>query len=580
MISALPDAPLWVAGTLAVATATASWRKFTRGARDLALWLQVPAAVLLYFALFPPMMHLRGDSLTVMTVGALASQQNAAPDDAPLIALPGARAPVKAEPAPDLATALRRHSGVSHLTIIGAGLSARDRPAVAGRSVEFRAAPQQGLLELRAPDTVPLGRQWTLSGRAASDTRRVELRDPSGNIVDKADVDQAGRFVLSGAARGTGTTRFELRLLGDESSVQETISMPLVIVGGTPISVIGRFGALNPELKYWRRWSIDAGLSLSLSATLTDSVNVRAGDARLSAAVLSQADVVVIDARAWAALDASEKSALRAALEQGLGVLLRADAALTPETMADWRDFGFTLLTATGPTVVTLDQYMGLRDHTAFTAAAVSVSAPTSVVQLKADDGTPLAWWHAQGRGRIALWRLLDSYRLALLGEPDRYASLWASTLELLARPRAPSPPVPQLPQNSWVLERTVFCDLGSVASVRAPHGESVGLTVGADRCAAFWPAASGWYTLQTAGSEWPFYVRALDDGRTLHAALDAAATAALVTDVPDAARVGTLIGAPAAPLRAPMASWPWLGAWLAVSAVSWWWERRGYAQR
>jgi hypothetical protein len=573
MIPALPSAPLWVAGVLSMAAATASWRKFTRGPRDLALWLQLPAAALLYFGLFPPDVNLRADSLTVMTPGAAAATHNAAPHDEPVVALPGARAPALAESAPDLATTLRRHPGVSHLTIIGGGLSPRDRAAVAGRALTFQTEPEHGLLELHAPATVPLGRQWALSGRAAL-TRRVELRDPSGSIVDKVDVDQSGRFALSAAALGAGAVRFELRLLGDANSVQDTISVPLVIVGGTPIDVITRFGAVNPELKYWRRWAMDAGLTISVSATLSDAVNVRAGDARLTAAALAQADVVMIDARAWAALDAAEKSALRVATEQGLGLLLRADTALAAETIADWRDLGFTVSTTKAPTSLTLDQYLGLRDRTMFTAAAIAVSAPTSVVQFQADDGTPLSWWHAQGRGRIALWRLVDSYRLALLGEQERYANLWASTLELLGRPRAPSPPAPQLPHDAWVLERTVFCGLGLAANVRTPNDEPVGLTVNADGCAAYWPGAAGWHSLQTAGSAWPFYVRAANDGSSFRTALDAAATAAMATPVPDASHASAPLAAPPAVLHAPMAHWPWLLAWLAVTAIIWWRER------
>ncbi len=580
MIAALTSVPLWVAGALAVGTATAVWRKVTQGSRDLALWLQVPAAVLLYVGLFPPNVSLRGDSLTVMTPGAMASKQRAVPHDAPVVALPGAPAPVNAEPVPDLATALRRHPAVSQLTIVGAGMSARDRAAVAGRAIAFHAAPEHGLLELLTPASVPLGRQWALSGRAASATHRVELRDPSGNIIDKTDVDQAGRFVLSAPARGAGTVCFELRLLGSANSVQDSISIPLIIVGGAPIRVIARFGALNPELKYWRRWAIDAGLDLDLSAGISPGINVREGDARLTAETLSQADVVIIDARAWASLNPAEKSALRQAIEEGLGLLLRADAPLTAETSADWRDFGFTLSATEAPTSVTLNHYFDLHDRTAFTAAAVSVSAPTGVVHLKADDGTPLSWWRGESRGRIGLWRLIDSYRLVLLGEQERYANLWASSLELLARPRVPAPPAPRIPENNWVLERTVFCGLGKAAGVHTSDDKPVGLTVEADGCAAYWPGTSGWHTLRTAASEWPFYVRAADDGRTLHAALDAAATAAMVTPVARAAVLSTLTAAPTAAPQAPMASWPWLMAWLAVTALIWWWERRGYARR
>lgn len=577
MIPALTSAPLWVAGALAAGVATASWRKLTRGPRDLTLWLQVPAAVLLYFGLFPPDVSLRGDSLTVMTPGATKSQQHAVPNDASVVALPAALAPAKAEPVPDLATALRRHPGVSRLTLFGAGLSARDRAAVAGRAVAFHPAPEHGLLELRAPATVPLGRQWALSGRVASGTQRVELRDPSGSIVDKADVDQTGRFVLSAAARGAGTVCFELRLVGSDHSVQDSISIPLIIAGGAPIRVIARFGALNPELKYWRRWAIDAGLNLGLSAGISPGVNVQAGDARLTAEALSQADVAMIDARAWAALNPAEKSALHQATEQGLGLLLRADAPLAAETIADWRDFGFTLAANEAPTSVTLDHYFDLRDRTEFTAAAVSVVAPTGVVQLKADDGTPLSWWHAEGRGRIGLSRLIDSYRLVLLGEQDRYANLWANSFEWLARPRAPAPPAPRMPENSWVFERTVFCDLGKAAGVYRSDEKPVGLTIDADGCAGFWPGTSGWHTLRTGGSEWPFYVRAADDGRTLHAALDAAATAAMVTPVARASTPSP-IAAPAAAPYAPMASWPWLIAWLALTTLIWWRERRGFA--
>ena len=575
MILAVPDAPLWVAGALSLATAVSSWRKLVRGQRDLSLWLQVPAAVLLYFALFPPHVSLRADSLTVMTPTLVVSPQSSVPHDAPVIALPGAQAPVKAEPEPDLATALRAHPSVNQLTVIGGGLPARDREAAVGRTITFLAAPDYGLLELHAPNTVPLGRQWALSGRAASSTRRVELLDPSGSIVDKADVDSAGRFKLSAAARGIGNTRFELRVFGDKNLLQDTLSIPLTIVSGESISVIARFGTPNPELKYWQRWALDAGLNVALSAGLSEGVNLNAGDVHLTPAALSHTDVVMIDSRAWATLDPSEKSALRAAVDQGLGLLLRADAPLAAQSITDWGGLGFSLSGTSAPTSVILDQYLNLRDHTPFTAAGATFSQSTGAVQFKADDGTPLAWWHDQGRGRVALWRLIDSYRLTLLGDQDRYANLWASTLEMLARPRAPPPPGPQLPENNWVLERAVFCDLRGSASVRAPDDQWLALTVGADACAAFWPAVPGWHSLKSAGSEWPFYVRAADDGRTLHAALDAGATSALPAPTPDASQIGAPAAAPAKTLQTPMASWPWFLLWLAAMSVIWWQERR-----
>jgi hypothetical protein len=564
-------APWLVAGILLLALGLATWRKRRRGDRGLGLWLQWPAAVMLYLTLFPPVSSLRGDALTVIAAGPK-SAERAAPSDQPVVSLPGATAPANAEAVPDLATALRRHPAVSQLTIIGTGLSARDREAVGSRVLQFEPTPAQGLLDLQAPMQVPLGRQWSLSGRAAPPVRRVELRDPSGAVVDAVDLDSAGRFTLSAAARGVGAVRFELRLQGSEHTALESVSVPVMVVGGESLEVILRYGAVNPELKYWRRWAADAGLTASVSAGLTEGINLHEGDPRLTPAALAKTDLVIIDARGWAGLPAAEKSALQAAVAQGLGLLLRADGPLAPETVADWRTLGFVVSATAAPSSVTLDRRLGLRELSAFTLAPVAVDAGASTVQLRADDGTPLAWWHPEGEGRIGLWRLVDSYRLMLMGEPERYANLWAATLDLLARPRAPRPPSPRLPKNAWVYERAVLCGLGAAATVLPPDGApAVSLVVTAQACAAFWPAVPGWHVLQTDGASWPFYVRASDDGGSLRAALDARATAAMVSRP----GIATTNGVATPPVRVTMVRWPWFLGWLAVSAVLWWVERR-----
>jgi len=573
---------LGVAGIIALAVGLALLRMVRRGGYGLALWLQVPAAALLYLALCPPNLKLRADALTVMTVGATAAQRSAAPAGQPIVALPGAAAPADAEFTPDLATALRRHPAVRRLTVIGGGLEARDREAVADRALTFQPAPEQGLVELQAPARVPLGRQWSLSGRTAAPIRRVELRDPSGSVADAVEVDTAGRFVLSATARGAGAARFELRLLGAGPAVIDTVSIPVIVESGESLAVILRYGAVNPELKYWRRWAVDAGLRSSVSAGVTEGVSLREGDAGLTPAALAQTDLVIVDARGWAGLSAAEKSALRAAIADGLGLLLRADGALSAQTAADWRELGFDVTATAAPGSVTLDRRFGQRERSAFSVAPVAVDAVASRVQLQADDGTPLAWWRAQGQGRVGLWRLVDSYRLILLGEPERYADLWAGTLEVLARPRAPVPPEPRLPENAWVFERVILCGLGAAASVRAPGGEPVALTVNAETCAGYWPAAAGWHVLQTGAASWPFYVRATDDGGSFRTALAARATTAMMSG--DAGPQATAAGrdtakgrdtaAPPA-LRAPMARWPWFLAWLGASAVIWWQERR-----
>jgi hypothetical protein len=561
------------------------------GVRDWAAWLQVPSAVLLYFVLYPPAAALKADALTVVTPGATRDELRKAPHDQRVVSLTGAPTPPGSEVAPDLATALRAHPGVSHLTVIGTGLPARDRPAAAALStVEFTAAPESGLTQVQFPASVPLGREWQLSGRAAAPVRRAELHDPAGVVVDAMDVDASGAFRLAGPARGVGPVKFTLRLLDEAHALVDTVSVPIVVAGGEPLRVIVRAGPINPELKYFRRWAEDTGLAVSFTAALTEGIAQNDGDARLDAGSLAAADVVIVDTRGWAALAANDKAALADAVEHGLGLLLRADAPLADETAADWAAMGFRLTPTATPRSVTLDRYLGLHDRTAFTMAPVDVDAPETGIAISSDDTAPLLWWRAQGAGRIGLSRLVDSYRLVLLGDSERYGNLWANTLEHLSRPHPAPPPGPRMLGAAWVFERVVLCGLGAAARVRAAaDGPDVVLDVDAQGCAGYWPATAGWQTLESGGAAWPFYVRSADDGASWRASLDRQATLDLVTPPASAAVPNSSNHARGTPTSArgmsaaasapsvPMSRWPWFYAWLALSAAIWWRERRGF---
>jgi hypothetical protein len=569
--------PSLTALLLFCAAVAAAWRLARFGSREPAVWLQPLAAGLLYLALFPPTLRLRDDALTVLTPGAT----TAAPRGQPVVALPGAPAPARAESVPDLATALREYPGVRHLLVRGTGLSLRDREAVADRDLRFEPAPAHGFVALDWPSRVPLGREWQVAGRALPPARRAELRDPAGVMVDTVDLDAQGRFVLAAPARGPGAVRFELQLLGEQRALIDRASIPLVVTGGSALAIVVRAGAINPELKYWRRWAADAGLQARLEADLTNGVSLHAGDARLSDAELASADLVMLDARAWGDLDADEKRSLQTAVRAGLGLLLRVETAPTPAVIADWREFGFVLSPAAAPRNVTLDRATGARDRTTFTLAPVEVEAPTSVVAVAADDSAPVVWWHDQGRGRIALSRLVDSYRLVLLGADERYSALWGGLLGTLSRPRPAAADAPRVPRDAWALERMVICGLGAAASVRPAADENaVPLEVGADGCAAYWPALPGWQSLETAGNASAFYVRAADDAVTWRATLDRRATELVQERAPDASPAMTpfrreAAGSDPSSHSESMPRWPWAAAWLLIMTLCWWRERR-----
>jgi len=561
-----------VAILLAAAAALAAVRIARRGAphRGARIALSCAAAALLYVLLFPPATRetFAAGELVVLTPGVTDAQLGALGAAAAVVALPGAAERGRYERAPDLGTALRRHADLRRLRIVGGGLPARDRDAARGLVAQFDAAPApRGVTELDAPAWVRAGRAWTLAGRVeAVAGGRVELADPSGAVVAGAALGDDGRFTLSAQAKGPGTAAFALRVLDPDGARIEETRVPLAVREGEPLRLQVLAGAPDPDLKYLRRWAVDAGARLASRIGLSEGVALSEGAVALDAGSLRDSDVVVVDERAWAALDASARAALHAAVRDGLGLLLRVTGPVPAPVAEDWAALGFRLRAADVPTGVALPPASG-EAAAALTRRPIEVAAADAAALLRAADGAPLALWRAEGRGRIGLWWLADSWRLALGGDGARHASLWSEALGALARPRGTQ--APQLPQAAWVDQRAVLCGLSDGAAVEPPQGGRVALRVETDpagrACAAYWPQDAGWHALVVAGARWPFYVRADGEAPSLAAAADRRATRALV---------GAAAGALATRPR-PLPRWPLFLGFVLVAGALWLLERR-----
>lgn len=536
--------------------------------------LQVIVAVSLYLCLFPPSAResFASGELVVLTPGATTAQLDALGAAATIVALPEAADRGGSERVPDLGTALRRYPELRRLRIVGGGLPVRDRDAARGLVAAFDAAPlPRGVVELEAPERVLAGSAWTLSGHVEGVAGgKVELRDPSGAVVVGHALDADGRFALDARARGEGEASFALRVLDRDGARVDDVDVPLAVRRGEALNVLLLAGAPDPELKYLRRWALDAGVRLDSRMGLSEGVALTEGRAVLDADGLRKADLAIVDERAWASLGVAQKAALAAAVRDGLGLLLRVTGPVPDAVAADWAALGFRAEPGNASTAVSLAKTFDLADAApAFTRRALDVAASDAAPLLRADDGTPLALWRAQGQGRIALWWLADSWRLALAGDRARYGTLWSGTLATLARARGT--PEPVLPRDARVDQRAVFCGVAPDAAIEATNGERVALVVehhvAQSACAAYWPAQPGWNTLVSAGARWPFHVRSNDEARALADAERARATRALVGGATAQAAIATR--------PVPLPRWPFFLAWLAAMTSSWIVERR-----
>ncbi|MEN1940552.1 carboxypeptidase regulatory-like domain-containing protein [Luteimonas sp. MJ174] len=603
-----------IALVLAVAAVAGSLRRILRwhrlpagrrpGAGRLAamLLLQCACAALLYATLLPPGRPVGPASLVLMTAGTDAAQaRQAVRDGALLVALPEAGSDAvhaaAAQRVPDLATALRLHPQVGHLHVLGSGLATRDREATRGLPLIFD--PQQlppGLVELRAPARVASGGVLQVSGRVQEAAEgAVELLDPAGTVRDRATPDDAGRFKLQAPVRASGPAIYRLRLPG---KVEAEAEIPVDPRPGDGARLLLLSGAPNPELKYLRRWASDAGLSLHSHMSLGRGVATGDAPPTFDPESLSQFDLVIVDERAWNRLGAPARRAVLAAVEQGLGLMLRLTAAPDAATRDALRQLGFTLGRA-DPTLdadVLLDAGKA-SGATASTTAAAGRAAPVPVddatdeappplarqpYPILADgslsllddaSGTSLSRWRPSGLGRIAIWNLDQSFRLVLTGHGQGHARLWSEATATLARAGAARRP--RFDGIARAGRLATLCDVTPGSALLAPDGNRLHPQADplAGGCAAVWPRDSGWHRIGEGDTAPMLYVHASDALPGLAARARRDATLRLArTATPDASEAAAEGNATSTADAGPR--WPWFLAWLLAAAALWWLER------
>lgn len=596
---------LWIALALALAlvVAIASVRQLRartahRGRPWIIVGLQVVAATLLYFCLLPPSHQQPAAGLVVLS--AEADNAGALPaSDSPLLLLPEAAPVAGGQRVPDLATALRQHPA-STLTLVGAGLTARDRDAVLPSDVRWQPAPApRGWIALQPPADVAPGARFEVQAQARGVANaKAELLDPADSVIDRADLPGDGSVRLSGVARAEGRSVFRLRLLDASGHVVDTVPVPQQTLPAAPLRLLVRASAPGPELKYLRRWATDAGIRVQVQADTGAGLSVGDGAVSLDAASLARADLLLLDERSLAALSAAQMAGVRQALRDGLGVLVRSAGAPSAGARQRLHDLGLplrgdgssralelagdgesTMLAARrGPlaagTLPTRDGEDADRSSHSATLPALEslvLQAPGSNPLLRDRGGNTVGGWRAVGKGRIGQLPVTDSWRWVLAGRDDRHGELWSGVVATLARAQASGDALWSPQSIAWAGERQALCGVQAPLQVFNPRGDSVPLIVdgatSALRCAGWWPREAGWQRLRYGDSTVWRYVFDPKQAPALHRQVMIDATTQALASHTSA---DTSVMQPVTGSR-----WPWWLAFVLCAALLWWRERR-----
>jgi hypothetical protein len=536
--------------------------------------LQAGSAVLLYFTLFPPMRFAPAQQLTVLTAKAQAA--DAGPAAGRIVALPEAGRQAGVERVADLASALRRYPGTDRVHILGQGLPVRDTEAARGLSVRFKPSPlPEGVIALHWPMQLAPGMRWQLHGQVNyRQPVTLELLDPAGAVVNRAPADAQGKIRLSDAVRGPGQADYRLRVVDARRKALAVLDVPLKVVAPMPLRLLMLSGGPNPELKYIRRWAADAGLAVESRIELGQGMRIQTDQAALTAANLREQDLLILDERAWNGLGVGGRRTVIAAVNDGLGLMLRVTGPVGAGAN-DLRALGVSIQENAAVQGVKLPSDPGQSPLPELNRRPVRVQSPDGVVMLRTDKDEPLAIWRAQGQGRVAVWWLTDTYKLALGDASSRHNQLWAEAAAVLARSRD-LPALQNRQQHLWVNQRLTVCGLSDTATVLEPDGRSRALLIddqGANPgCAGFWPTQPGWHTVAGKAAQLPFYVRGANEAPGLKANALRESTLALLGE---SAHAGEAMKVPV-----PGPQWPYFLAWLLVTALLWALERTRWAWR
>lgn len=538
------------------------------------LLLPVLSAALLYFTLFPPDRQAPAGQLTVLTAHA---ETAGVAMSGPVVALPEAPAVSGVAKVPDLATALRQRPGLQSLRLIGDGLTARDREAVAGLSLRFESADVPvGLVDFWQTPVVTPGAAWSVRGRIQGVPKAgVRLLDPAGKVVSKAVTDDGGQFQLRESARGPGLYEYRLKVTDADGRPVETLTVAITVREPIPLRILSLSGGPNAEVKALRRWAVDAGADLQSRITLGPGMAFQTEQVALTPAYLRASDWLILDERAWDGLTAAEKRSVRDAVTGGLGLLLRITGPLSSNATADFARFGFRIQDAAIVQGIRLPEKTGKPVWPALNRRPIRVQAESAQTVFTDSTGQPLAVWRAAGQGRVGVLWLTDSYRLSLAGFPEGYARLWSDLAKAVARPQAIDHPL-SADGLRHPDRRTVFCHLPETARITAPDGGTTDLVVVPEpmrgRCAGFWPTSAGWHRLESGASQQPFYVHPAGQGLALDRQSLQQNTHRLVA--------WATPGTAGQPIAVPGSHWPFFWAWLAITCLMWLLERSRWGTR
>ena len=498
-------------------------------------------------------------SALLITPGADAQTLQSLADSLPKIFVLGENAEWKSiypnlQPIPDAAYLKRHYPEINFLHVAGHGLNEYDWDELDSIQIKPYLSPLPlGIKHVYWPRELVAGQTLQVQGTLAglnNEPYQIYLADPGG-VVDSAKIvgPNETRFALNAAPHANGNFLYIVSLKLPDGKILLEERLDVVVTRSQPLKILVLTNTVSFETKYLKNWASQNQNVLAMRSAISleryrfEFLNRRQIDlSRVTAGLLRQFDLVLIDGKTLRALNATERQALCAAVEQeGLGVLIMPDEIVFENKPRN--DFFLNFEFEEFPD---LDQravkprWPQRRDLeiTGIPAEPFAIKSAWGMKPLIEDEMERiLAGAYHRGSGLIGLSLIRNSYRWVLEGNAQFHAAYWSHLLSALARK--------DYDKDHWNLPTTkpLIIDqplalvvetntTSPVGVVTTESGEPDSIYLRQDLMESrrwfgtFWPRQTGWHQVVLVGgkSRW-FYVHEKTNWETWQAAQKIAAT-------------------------------------------------------
>jgi hypothetical protein len=422
---------------------------------------------------------------------------------------------------PDLSYYLQSHPEINVVQVAGYGLSSRELNAVKDYSYHFEPADQPGgIIACNWPQTIRKTARLRVQGiynNTKDESVRIVLAG-TGSRLDSVTIKAKtkGRFSLESTAGHLGKAVYTVLALQGTDTLEKQ-KLPVIITEAKKIRILVLSSFPDFEYKFLKNWLFDHNYEVVFRTRIskdkfsTDQLNTSINADELNTGTLSRFDGVIADEEELAKLNTPEAGALNAAINQGLGLLIRIVEEKTSSSFAR----KFTIVLHTDSLVKMTVPHFADETNNLQAIASVPLRVqlqPQQQALLKDKAGRVLMATGLSGGGKIVVSTVASTYTWMLSGQRDDYAKFWSRSINNTIRKQEQGQnwqTEPGLP----VKAQQVKLVLQAAAGPRPPV-----VTVGKEKLLSvqndvlpyswrsiFWPEESGWNTLTLPESKRDF---------------------------------------------------------------------------